>query len=81
MSAFADFLRDKVARLGNGDVAEGTRKAAELGRVTPRTIQLWMRGEGNPNGYTEEGARVKLLRAVHVHERDKHRAAKVAAKV
>lgn len=73
---FAEFLRDKIARLGNGDVAEGTRRAAALGGVTPRTIQLWLVGQGNPNGFTETGARLLLLRAVHVQRRDELRAAK-----
>lgn len=76
---FPQFLRDHVERLGNGHVADGTRKAAETCGVTPRSVQLWMVGEGNPNRATEAGARLLLQRATHVHERDKLRKAKSAA--
>lgn len=74
-TGFAEFLRDKVERLGDGRMAEGTRRAAALGGVSPRIIQLWMVGRHAPNIFTEQGARLILQRAVHVHERDKLRTA------
>lgn len=64
-NSFAEFLRDKVERLGDGRVAEGTRRAAALGGVSPRIIQLWMVGRHAPNIFTEQGARLILQRAVH----------------
>ena len=46
---FADQLQPHVKRLG-------TLRAAALCGVTPRSIQLWIRGEGNPNLATQAGA-------------------------
>jgi DNA-binding XRE family transcriptional regulator len=40
----------------------GTARAAKICGVSPRTIQLWMRGEGNPNLATKAGA-LSLLQA------------------
>lgn len=52
---FADQIRPLIERLG-------TTEAARICGVTPRTLQLWMRGEGNPNLATQAGA-VQLLAA------------------
>ena len=46
---FADQLQPHVKRLG-------TLRAAALCGVTPRSLQLWIRGEGNPNLATQAGA-------------------------
>lgn len=54
--SFADQLRPHVERLG-------TAEAARLCGVTPRSLQLWMRGEGNPNAATQAGALLLLGRA------------------
>jgi transcriptional regulator with XRE-family HTH domain len=56
--SFADQLRPLVERLG-------TAEAARICGVTPRTLQLWMRGEGNPNAATRAGALLLLGRAKH----------------
>lgn len=61
--SFAAFLATKVAQLGAGDNAAGTRKVAALGGVTPRTIRLWMAGQGNPNDFTQAGVRATLEQA------------------
>jgi hypothetical protein len=44
---FADQLQPHVKRLG-------TLRAAALCGVTPRSLQLWIRGEGNPNLATKK---------------------------
>lgn len=54
--SFAEDLRLHVERLG-------TAEAARLCGVTPRSLQLWMRGEGNPNAATQAGAILLLSRA------------------
>jgi len=41
----------------------GTAEAARVCGVTPRTLQLWMRGSGNPNLATKAGARLLLGKA------------------
>lgn len=45
---FANVLAPLVEKVGTGE-------AARLCGVTPRTLQLWMRGEGNPNLATKRG--------------------------
>lgn len=53
---FAECLRPLVA-------VHGTGKAAELCGVTPRTIQLWLKGAGPPpNKATQTGALALLSR-------------------
>ncbi len=52
--SFADQLRPQVERLG-------TAEAARICGVTPRSLQLWMLGQGNPNAATQRGA-IELLR-------------------
>lgn len=54
--SFADELRPHVERLGTG-------KAAALCDVTPRTLQLWLAGQGNPNTSTRVGALMLLRNA------------------
>lgn len=54
--SFADHLKPLVKRLG-------TNEAARLCGVTPRSLQLWMRGEGNPNTATQAGAILLLGKA------------------
>lgn len=53
MNDFASQLRPLVDRLG-------TPEAARRCGVTPRTIQLWLKGEGNPNAATKAGALMLL---------------------
>lgn len=53
---FSEKLRPLVERVGTND-------AAKLCGVTTRTLQLWMRGEGNPNLATQTGALIILGRA------------------
>ncbi|HUE15395.1 MAG TPA: hypothetical protein VMR25_14610 [Planctomycetaceae bacterium] len=53
---FADQLQPHVKRLG-------TLRAAALCGVTPRSLQLWIRGEGNPNLATQAGALAILRKA------------------
>jgi hypothetical protein len=54
--SFADQLRSHVDALG-------TATAARICGVTPRSIQLWMRGLGNPNAATKAGAILLLEKA------------------
>lgn len=60
--SFATDLRPHVERLG-------TAEAARLCGVTPRSLQLWMRGEGNPNAATQAGVILLLSRAKLKKER------------
>ena len=53
---FADQLQPHVKRLG-------TLRAAALCGVTPRSLQLWIRGQGNPNLATQAGALAILRKA------------------
>jgi hypothetical protein len=53
---FADQLQPHVKRLG-------TLRAAALCGVTPRSLQLWIRGEGNPNLATQAGVLAILRKA------------------
>jgi len=53
---FADQIRPLIMRLG-------TNEAARICEVTPRTLQLWMKGQGNPNAATRTGAVVLLTRS------------------
>jgi hypothetical protein len=50
---FAEQLRPHIERIG-------ATRAAELCGVTPRSIRLWLRGEGNPNLATQVGV-ISLL--------------------
>lgn len=50
---FAAQLRPLVGRVG-------TTEAARLCGVTPRSLQLWMRGDGIPNAATQRGCLVIL---------------------
>ena len=64
--SFAEDLRPHVERLG-------TAEAARICGVTPRALQLWMRGEGNPNAATQAGALLLLGRARPKKERPTNR--------
>lgn len=59
---FAEDLRPHVERLG-------TAEAARVCGVTPRAVQLWVRGDGNPNAATQAGAILLLSRAKPKKER------------
>ena len=61
---FADQLQPHVKRLG-------TLRAAALCGVTPRSLQLWIRGEGNPNLATQAGALAILREAQAAKEERK----------
>lgn len=60
--SFAANLRPQVERLG-------TAEAARVCGVTQRAIQLWMRGEGNPNAATQAGALLLLSGAAQKPKR------------
>lgn len=60
--SFSDDLRSHVERLG-------TAEAARVCGVTPRAVQLWLRGDGNPNAATQAGALLLLSRAKPKKER------------
>lgn len=64
--SFSDDLRPHVERLG-------TAEAARVCGVTPRAVQMWMRGEGNPNAATQAGAILLLSRAKPKRERPTRR--------
>jgi len=55
--SFADRLRPLVDRVG------GPTRAAEICGVTRQSVNLWLRGEGNPNAATQAGALLLLSRA------------------
>lgn len=52
-SSFASQLRPHVERLG-------APACADLCGVTRQTINLWLRGQGNPNAATQAGALLLL---------------------
>lgn len=54
---FAEQLLPHAERLG-------AVRVAEICRVTPRSIRLWLRGEGNPNYCTQAGALLLLSRVM-----------------
>lgn len=54
--SFSDQLKKQVERLG-------TNGAARICGVTPRAIQLWMKGQANVNAATQAGAILLLSRA------------------
>ena len=54
--SFPDQLRPLVDRVG------GPTPAAEICGVTRQTVNLWLRGEGNPNAATQAGALLLLGR-------------------
>jgi hypothetical protein len=51
--SFGAQIRKHVERLG-------TSEAARICDVTPRSLQLWMQGESNPNRSTQAGALLLL---------------------
>lgn len=54
--SFPDQLRPHVERLG-------ATEAARLCGVARQTVNLWLRGGGNPNAATQAGALLILKRA------------------
>lgn len=61
---FATLLRRHVDRLGTATVAQ-------VCDVTPRTIQLWLNGQGNPNESTKAGALLLLGKTKCASEQNK----------
>lgn len=62
---FADTLRPHVERLG-------TAEAARIADVTPRSLQLWMKGPAEPNAAMRDGVLLRLSRAKTGKKNENH---------